>query len=900
MKKIRQLIWGQQCLRALLLIVTASAASAQTMPDDIFAAPLVTIKDLNARKTGLDRRVRLRGALITIMESRTLILHDGSGAAAVLAGDPASASPEVAGRGVPLPPMQPGDVIEAAGEVVDQTDYNAKFLGMVRCHARVVGRGAVPEPEEVSLETFLAYRDEARWVTFEAVVHAWMLQASAMTYAAGDDRTWTTVSVRSPDLAAFPKNLFGARLRFTGLATGLAINFRGADMIVPGPAFVELVKPGRDSPFGAPFHPASEIAAGRAPKGEPVSTKGVLVGQERTVLYIRGEDASLCVSLQQPWARPGNPPGIAYADCGPLPALKIGDELEVSGHQFTTERYEPFDLASASVRVTGHRENIEPVETTLARIAAGGHTSDLVKVRARLLSLQAAREKEGKWRATLLLASEGRRMTAVHQSAAPHSFETLNEGDDVIIQAVVDRATSTSPRLLWILKPSDVESLGVSFEVVTRRLRLWGGIALAVFGILGGWVLLLRRTQLRQARMTAELKTAKDAAQASERRWKLLFEQSPLSVQIFAPDGRTKLFNDAWRRLFRLSDEQGLAFNVLQAPDLIESGAVNHIRRAFEGKVVQVPPVPFPVPGDPPETRWIGGLLYPLKNEAGEISEVVVIHHDITEMKRAEQAMLEINQTLEKRVNERTGELQRAQSELRRALEQERELGELKSRFVTMVSHEFRTPLGIIMSAVELLQHYSDRLPEDEKKRQLQEIQSSTKHMGGLMEQVLLLGRAEAGKLTCKPAPLDLAAFAERVIDETQSITSGKCRVTLDTEAVPASSNVDESLLRHILSNLVANAVKYSPEGSEVTLRVRCRGPQAVFEVSDRGIGIPEKDRARLFEAFHRCSNVGDTPGTGLGLVIVKRCVELHGGSIEVASEPGLGSTFTVRIPILN
>ena len=164
MKKIRQLIWGQQCLRALLLIVTASAASAQTMPDDIFAAPLVTIKDLNARKTGLDRRVRLRGALITIMESRTLILHDGSGAAAVLAGDPASASPEVAGRGVPLPPMQPGDVIEAAGEVVDQTDYNAKFLGMVRCHARVVGRGAVPEPEEVSLETFLAYRDEARWV----------------------------------------------------------------------------------------------------------------------------------------------------------------------------------------------------------------------------------------------------------------------------------------------------------------------------------------------------------------------------------------------------------------------------------------------------------------------------------------------------------------------------------------------------------------------------------------------------------------------------------------------------------------------------------------------------------------------------------------------------------------
>ena len=245
-----------------------------------------------------------------------------------------------------------------------------------------------------------------------------------------------------------------------------------------------------------------------------------------------------------------------------------------------------------------------------------------------------------------------------------------------------------------------------------------------------------------------------------------------------------------------------------------------------------------------------------------------------------------------------TAALSKAQSELTRALDQERELGELKSRFVTMVSHEFRTPLGIIMSAVELLQHYSDRLPDDEKQRQLQEIQSSTKHMGGLMEQVLLLGRAEAGKLTCKPLPLDIACFAERIIDETQSISNRKCPIILQTKGDITNASADEALLRHILGNLIANAVKYSPDGSEVVLRIHRAGNEVHFDVIDCGIGIPEKDRARLFEAFHRCSNVGDTPGTGLGLVIVKRCVDLHGGSMDVASTPGRGTTFTVRLPL--
>ncbi len=870
---------------------------------DVFEAPLVSIADLNARKVQQARRLRVRGTLITVMESRSLIVQDEAGdATALQLAEPRApgAADAIYGDGGPLPPLQSGDVIEVVGSVIDQPTHAMKTWGMVLCHVRMVGKGKVPEPEKVSLDTFLAYRDEGHWVTFDAVVHAWMLQSNGMTYAVGDDRTWTTISVRSPKLDEFPKDLFGARLRFTGLSTGLALNFRGAQMIVPSPFFVEVVKLGTESPFDAPEHKAADIASGHIPKGELVKTKGVLVGEERSVLYVRGADASMCISLLQPWARLGNPPGIAFADGGPLPSLKIGDEVEVAGQQFTTERYASFDLADASVRVTGHQDNVASVETTFARIVAGEHTSDLVKVRGRLLTLQVAPIEGGKWRTTMLLTSGGHRITAVHQSTVLHPFDTLKKDDDLILQAAVDRATPSSPRQLWLFSPGDVKSLGVSPEIIARRIWIWGGLAVLGIGILGGWVLLLRRSQRRQARAAAELKAASDAARESEQRWKLLFEQSPLSVQIFSPDGQAKRFNQAWKNLFRLNDEQGFAFNVLKDPDLNASGAVHLIRKAFEGEVVHVPPVPFPVNTDPPEHRWIGGVLYPVKNDDGEIMEVVTIHNDITEMKRAEEAMLTLNQTLERSVDERTAELRETQAQLSLALDQERELSELKSRFVSMVSHEFRTPLGIIMSAIELMRHYDDRLPQEKRKELQQDVFSATRHMADLMEQVLVLGRVEAGKMACKTAPCDLDVLAGKLTDESLSATNRKCPVIWRAENDLSGANADEALLRHIFSNLITNAVKYSAAGSEVQFTARRDGSDAVFTIIDHGIGIPEGDRARLFEAFHRCSNVGDIPGTGLGLVIVKRCVELHGGSLDIDSVVGQGTTFTIRLPLFD
>jgi signal transduction histidine kinase len=274
------------------------------------------------------------------------------------------------------------------------------------------------------------------------------------------------------------------------------------------------------------------------------------------------------------------------------------------------------------------------------------------------------------------------------------------------------------------------------------------------------------------------------------------------------------------------------------------------------------------------------------------------LQRSIQRQKIAETALQKLNSDLEARVSARTTELEKAQHDLKLALDQERELGELKSRFVTMVSHEFRTPLGIIMSAIELMQHYDDRLPPEQKRELTEDIHSATRLMAGLMEQVLVLGRVEAGKLGCCPNRVDLDLLAQKLTDETLSATHRQCKIEWLPEGDLTDAWADESLLRQIFGNLLSNAVKYSPPGSTVQWSARRENADVIFDVTDHGIGIPEEELPRLFEAFHRCQNVGEVPGTGLGLVIVKRCVEIHGGSLSLHSRIGEGTTFTVRLPL--
>ena len=239
-----------------------------------------------------------------------------------------------------------------------------------------------------------------------------------------------------------------------------------------------------------------------------------------------------------------------------------------------------------------------------------------------------------------------------------------------------------------------------------------------------------------------------------------------------------------------------------------------------------------------------------------------------------------------------------AEAELERNLARARELSELKSNFVSLVSHEFRTPLEIIMSSVDNLDRYHERLPAEKRQQLLHSINKAVRRMAGMMEEVLVLGRLETDRVTFKPAPLDLPALCRRICEEIESATNRRCPIELRMDGPPDIAFGDESLLGHILTNLLSNAIKYSPAGQSVDFIVQREGNKSVCSVIDRGCGIPEADQKRLFQAFHRGSNVEQIPGTGLGLLIVQRCVELHGGEISFTSVEGQGTTFTVTLPL--
>lgn len=238
-----------------------------------------------------------------------------------------------------------------------------------------------------------------------------------------------------------------------------------------------------------------------------------------------------------------------------------------------------------------------------------------------------------------------------------------------------------------------------------------------------------------------------------------------------------------------------------------------------------------------------------------------------------------------------------AEQNQKRALQQQIELNDLKSRFITMASHEFRTPLATIHGSVDLLMHYDDRMPVDKKRLTLQKIDDAVERMTHMLENVLVIGRSDAGRLQFKPQPSQVAVFCKSLVDELRSAMAEPFRRIQMAMDLPRDTDaylVDEVLIRNIVGNLLSNAIKYSPHGGQVTLRVRPRPGELVITVSDQGIGIPLADQPQLFESFHRASNVGNISGTGLGLAIVRDAVQCHGGSISLESTPGEGSTFTV------
>jgi PAS domain S-box-containing protein len=424
---------------------------------------------------------------------------------------------------------------------------------------------------------------------------------------------------------------------------------------------------------------------------------------------------------------------------------------------------------------------------------------------------------------------------------------------------IADALVKGSARFEWIVLRRD--GIEVPIEVFLTPIRLGGR---QLFQAVCNDITVRKRAE-------EELRQSEARLRESEARFSTAFRASPVLISISRlSDARFIEANDAFVRWIGLSREEIVGHDSRELgiwldlddrakflADLQRNGSLNEVECQLRSRRGSV------------HTMLLSADLIEINREP----YMLVSGLDITQRKQAE-------------------------SELLRTLAREKELGQLRSKFVSMVSHEFRTPLAIIQSSAEILDDYQDQLENTERKDHLQSIRKNTRRMAALMEETLLIGSFDAGKMEFKPALLELRTFVRRLVDEVLSVTNRRCPIESLLAEMPPIAQADGRLLRHIFTNLLTNAVKYSDAGRTVQFEIVGIGADMVCTIRDQGIGIPESDREWLFNAFHRGQNVGDRPGTGLGLVIVKRCVDLHSGNIEVESKLGEGTVVTVRLPI--
>ncbi|MCR9141093.1 MAG: PAS domain S-box protein [bacterium] len=235
--------------------------------------------------------------------------------------------------------------------------------------------------------------------------------------------------------------------------------------------------------------------------------------------------------------------------------------------------------------------------------------------------------------------------------------------------------------------------------------------------------------------------------------------------------------------------------------------------------------------------------------------------------------------------------------EMLSVLEKEKTIRDLRSRFVALASHEFRTPLATIQSTADLLVQYPDRIDEEKSADYLKSIQTEVGHMTELLDDILLFGQADAGKFSFRPEPLDVGALCAELVEKFERSPGNRNRIDCSFNA-ESRPHLDERMVRLIVTNLISNALKYSPADGLIEIRVESDRDGTILEVADQGIGIAEEDRALLFSPFHRGANVGGRSGTGLGLAVAKMAAEMHGGTIELDPRAGQGTRMRVHLPM--
>jgi PAS domain S-box-containing protein len=364
-----------------------------------------------------------------------------------------------------------------------------------------------------------------------------------------------------------------------------------------------------------------------------------------------------------------------------------------------------------------------------------------------------------------------------------------------------------------------------------------------------------------------------ESLRQSEQRLELAARAGGIGVWDWDVQNDTHLWDERMFALYGMDPAQTKAgyntwVNALHPDDLNQ--AIAQIEAALQGHKPYNLEFRIIWPDD--SVKYLLGLASVLRDAAGTPLRMVGINMDITSRKESEET-------------------------LRSALEKERELGELKTRFVSMTSHEFRTPLATILATTETLTIYRNRMDETQIDARLDKIRQQVNHLKLMMDDVLQLARIQAERMPFNPKEDDLDGLCHEIIEEYHSQQANRGRINYTPAQTHLTAYFDRQLMRQAIGNLVSNALKYSANDQLVFVTLEVEDEQIKLSVKDNGIGIPQKDLAHMYDPFHRAGNVGVISGTGLGLPITKRAVEMHGGEISVMSETDKGTTFVITMP---
>jgi PAS domain S-box-containing protein len=436
----------------------------------------------------------------------------------------------------------------------------------------------------------------------------------------------------------------------------------------------------------------------------------------------------------------------------------------------------------------------------------------------------------------------------------------------------------------------------------------WGQLTTTAFSVHDSSYALIRlvdQVRLHQAERDLE---------HSVRRNEAIFSSATIGIVVCDRAGQIVSANRLAHQLFGYADN-GLMSQTIE--QLVPTG-VSHYHKKLRHSFNENPQVRAMGQNRDLQAQRADGSVFPIEISLSYFQldeELFVVAYiiDITFKKESERQLLahkdhieQLNSALEQKVADRTHalmntleQLEQSKDELARALAAEQELGELKSRFVSMASHEFRTPLTAVLTSATLIEKYPGGDQQDKRQKHIDRIRSSVKNLNDILEEFLSLGKLEAGKLVAQPVRVQLNQFiAETVADMRLMLKPGQ---TIETHLNgPDSAWLDPSMLQKTLINLLSNAIKYSEPGSAIKVVVSVARQQLILSVADQGMGISKDDQRHLFERFFRAKNATNVNGTGLGLHIVGRYVDLMGGTVSLTSELNEGTTVTITLPYEN